>query len=188
MLLHQLCAAPHVTIYYDAHNDWLFVEWEGHLTLPVVQYACVEVAHCYLEHAYPRVLNSNALVTGVDRDVETWLATNFLPNLRLAGVEQLAWVYSPALRGRIMAQHAVDQAQEKHVHVALFGDVDEAVAWLQHAHLSPAASAAGEAGLHPPAGGKLTHVVERFARYVKDQLAEEPVPQPIARPGEERRP
>lgn len=170
MLLHQLCTAPHVTISYDAHNDWLYIEWEGYLTLAAVQYACVEVAHCYLEHAYPRVLNSNALVTGIDHEVESWLATNFLPNLGVAGVEQLAWVQSPTLRSRTIAQHAAERAPQQ-VYLALFNDVEEAVGWLQQAHFSPTREARDGSPL-PPAGGKLARVVEGFTQHLKEHLAE----------------
>ena len=106
------------------------MDWEGELTLDGVQQACLEIARCYLANAYPRVLNSNIRVTGVSLDVAAWLAAYFLPSLGLAGVEQIAWVLAPNLRGRNMAIEAISRLP--HVAISLFDDLEEAVAWLQH--------------------------------------------------------
>ena len=82
-LLHQTTC---LTIYYDQCNDWLYLEWEGELTLLLVQEACDALATCVLRRPYARVLNSNEQVTGITWDVAAWLATDFLPHLPLAGV------------------------------------------------------------------------------------------------------
>ena len=130
MNLHHLCSAPHVTVYFDSWNNWLYVEWEGDLTLPTVQYACLEVAQCFVKHSYPRVLNSNVGITSLSWDVAPWLSQHFLSGLALAGVKQLAWVHAPTVRGRDLAEHVAQELQ--HLHLALFSDVEEAATWLQH--------------------------------------------------------
>lgn len=138
MNLQHLCTAPHVSIYFDSWNNWLFMDWEGELTLEGVQHACLEVARCYLAHAYPRVLNSNIRVTGVDWEVAAWLASEFMPSLGLAGVEQLAWVLAPNLRGRNMAIETFNRLP--HVAINLFDDLEQAVAWLQHTQPLPSSN------------------------------------------------
>jgi hypothetical protein len=130
MNLQHLCSASHAEVYLDTYNDWLFIDWEGDLTLDVVQRACLEVARCYFRHGTPtRVLNNNAQVTTITPDVAAWLADEFMSAMHLAGVKQLAWVVAPTLRGRNGALDTVHRLAHTGVH--LFQTVEEAVTWLQ---------------------------------------------------------
>lgn len=128
MNLQHLCSAPHVTVYFDSWNNWLYVEWAGDLTLPAVQVACLEVAQCFVKRSFPRVLNSDAQVTSLSRDIAPWLARHYFPGLQVAGIEQLAWVYAPSLHGRRLAEQVLGQLP--HLNVALFADVEDATNWL----------------------------------------------------------
>lgn len=136
MNLQHLCSAPHVTIYFDADNQWLYIEWEGELQLPDVQHACLEIAHCFVKHPYVRVLNNNAQVLSASYDVAPWLAQHFLPYLHLAGVERMAWVVAPTLRGALVAQHTVHRLPHE-LAIALFTDLEDAVHWLQQSTSAP---------------------------------------------------
>ena len=100
------------------------------MALPEVQQACLEIAHCFVSHAYPRVLNNNANLVGVEWDVAPWLVQHFSPYLRLAGVEQVAWVHASSVRGRNLAEYALSRLSTQ-VTVALFGELEDAVSWLQ---------------------------------------------------------
>jgi hypothetical protein len=128
MELQLVCSAPQVEVYFDSCNDWLYVDWTGEITLPVVQAACVQIAHCFLARPYARVLNNNTQVTGISWNIAPWLIGNFLPHLRLAGVEQLAWVCSPSLPGLSMVQAVVTWLP--HLAIAVFDDVEDGAAWL----------------------------------------------------------
>jgi len=152
MNLRLLCAAPQVDIYFDSFNDWIFIDWTGELTLPVVQNACVHIAHCFLQHPYPRVLNNNTYVTGLSWSIAPWLIRDFLPHLRLAGVKQLAWVCSPSLPGLSMVQTAVTWLPQ--LAIGVFGDVADGASWLERSrqvdglmYPYPARSAATQAAL-----------------------------------------
>jgi hypothetical protein len=129
MNLHLLRSTPTIVIYYDSWNNWLFADWQGELTLATVQAACFELAQCVLQRPYARVLNSNAQVTTTQWEVAPWLAQDFLPYLPLAGIEKLAWVCSPSLRGRNSMQAISNQLPA--LQLALFDELDEAVSWLQ---------------------------------------------------------
>lgn len=131
---------PAVAIYYDSYNNWLFADWQGELTLSAVAVGCLELAQCYLTHTYPRVLNSNAQVTGVGWDVSPWLARYFLPFMSLAGVEQLAWVCGPTLRGRGMAQDIARRLPQLALDV--FDDLESAVSWLTNTQFNYATGCA----------------------------------------------
>jgi hypothetical protein len=129
MILQHLCSALCAEIYFDQLNNWLFIDWVGELTLETVQHTCLGIARCFLDHHYPRVLNNNAQVTSVSREVAQWLASNFLPALSLTGIEQMAWVVPPALRARNQVLDTVNLFP--HIAISLFSDVEAAVGWLQ---------------------------------------------------------
>ena len=117
-----------LSIFHDADYEWLYLDWRGELTRPAVQQALLLVLRTCLSRPYARVLNSTAQVTGVAWDVPPWLAHTLSEGLPLMGVEQLAWVYAPFVRGRSMAERIADQL--RHLNLALFADAEQAVTWL----------------------------------------------------------
>ncbi|MGI4886217.1 MAG: hypothetical protein ACRYFR_14775 [Janthinobacterium lividum] len=155
-----------ISIYYDSLNEWLFLDWEGELTLPAVQAACLEVAYCFLPRPYARVLNSNAQVTGMSWSVAAWLAAEFLPHLALAGITQVAWVYSPSLRGRSVVQTVLSWLPGPVV--SSFDDLDGAVTWLQHTR--PGRAAGPPLPRLPAAQAKLEGVVQGLYQKVAAQV------------------
>lgn len=164
MSLHLLRSTPALDIYYDSLNDWLFADWLGELTLSTVQTACLELAQYLLRRPYTRILNSNAQVTNTQWDIANWLAQEFLPSLQLAGVEKLAWVCSPNLRGRNMVHAVINQLpQLRH---ALFDELDEAVSWLQQ-NRSAYASGYGLSFRLPATQAKLTSAVQALTHSVQ---------------------
>ena len=132
MNLKHLCSAPHVNVYFDSWNNWLYVEWEGALTLAAVQYACLEVAECFVKHAYPRVLHSDAQVTSLPWEAVPWLTHAFFPYLELAGIEQLAWVHAPVVRAFGLARQVHEQLP--HLNIGVFSDLEDATTWLQQSN------------------------------------------------------
>ncbi|MFD1872741.1 hypothetical protein [Hymenobacter bucti] len=153
MNLHLLRQTSCLAVYYDLSNDWLYLDWQGDVTLPAVQQACLELAACYLERPYSHVLNNNEQLTGISWNVATWLATDFLPYMTLAGIEHVAWVYSPSLRGYNLVHTVLSWLPNSAL--TTFGTVAEAVTWLRHTrteqprgyHVPPKRSAAVQATL-----------------------------------------
>lgn len=164
MQLHLLSTTPCLTIYYDSQNDWLFLDWQGDLTLVLVQEACVEVGYCLLERPYRRVLNSNAQVTDISLSVAAWLVAEFMPHTKLAGIEHLAWVGSPSLRGRSVVQTVVNWLAQASIDI--FYELDEAVNWLQH--LGPPTLTGDTLPQRLPATqAKLAQIVHRLAQKAR---------------------
>jgi hypothetical protein len=135
MQLQLLRTTSCLSIYYDAHHDWLFLDWAGKLTLPAVQEACVVVAQCYLQRTYSRVLSSNMQVTGSCTEVATWLGMEFLPYLAVSGVKHVASINGPTLPGNRTVQTVRQWVPELLLH--FFRTTDEAIAWLQQPPASP---------------------------------------------------
>lgn len=152
MRLHLLRETSCLAIHYDAGNDWLFLDWHGELTIPHLQEACVALARCFLLRPYPRILNSNVQLTGVSWNAASWLVTEFLPHMTLAGIEHVAWVCAPSLRGRNMVQTVISWLPGPQLN--LFDDTEAAVHWLQHSrpahapgHILPQRPATTQAAL-----------------------------------------
>jgi hypothetical protein len=130
MDLHLLRETSNIAVYYDADNDWLFVDWRGVLTLPLTQECCLLLAECLLDRPYTRILNSNQNVTDFTRNVPNWLHTEFLPLLRHTSIEYLAWVYSPNMLLNPFIDKLVAKVEVPVVN--LFDDVELAASWLLH--------------------------------------------------------
>lgn len=170
MTLELLRYSPHIHIYYDSSNDWLFVDWQGDVTVAAAQLACLELAYTCLHRPYRRVLVSTVQVTSVDWEVPAWLAREFLPYLALAGVEQLACVSGRSARGRAVLQDLVNRLPP--LPITVFDDLEMAVNWLQRTR--PARGATSWLSRLPATETKLHQVVMRFMRFLharQSQLA-----------------
>jgi hypothetical protein len=130
MDLQLLQETSNVSIYYDADNDWLFVDWRGELTLPLVQESCLVAAECFLQRPYSRILNSNQNVTDFTLNVPIWLHQEYLPLLSHSGIEYLAWVYAPNMLLKPFIDKLVSKIEVPVVN--LFDDVESAASWLEH--------------------------------------------------------
>ena len=117
-----------VSIFYDNHNRWLYLDWFGDLTLSSVQEGCLLVARCFLSRSCARILNDNTNVTSITPDVGLWLANDYLPYMHLAGVEHMAWVYSSGIDIQCCTDVALYNISTPIV--ALFADIASAYSWL----------------------------------------------------------
>lgn len=131
MHLELLRQTPVVSVYYDTSNDWLFADWHGELTLPLVQASCQALIQCFWQRPCTRVLNNNTDVAHVSPDVPQWLAEDYLRYLSQSGVEcQVAWV-CPSSTSRQLLTSTVTHYFPT-AGVTLFDELSEAYAWLQH--------------------------------------------------------
>lgn len=135
MNLTLLRQTRHLAIYYDSWNNWLFLDWQGKLTLGAVQQGCLAIVSCCCDHPYQRVLSSNALVTGVALNVTAWLGLEFLPHLQQIGVEQIAWVRAVSGADRRLANIAQNWLPQ--LTFSVFDELEPAVEWLQHTQPVP---------------------------------------------------
>ena len=162
MNLEHLCSAQCAEVYFDLDNEWVFVDWMGELTLEAVQHTCLGIAYCFLDRYFPRVLNSNAHVTAVSWDVAPWLSSEYLPALRLTGVEQMAWVVPEDLRARNQVLATVNLFP--YIAISLFDDVESAVTWLQQTAPEPQQTGCALPGRSHADDLKLRAIVRAFAQ------------------------
>jgi len=131
MNLQLLTTMPALSIYYDTKNDWLYLDWQGDLTLQEVQAGCFAVAQCFLTNNYTRVLNDKSNVTSFPHEVASWLTTDFLPYIQLTSIQYIAWTYSPGVDTWSLAENVLRQVTKPVV--AVFDDLESAYAWLKAA-------------------------------------------------------
>jgi hypothetical protein len=128
MSINLLTETPGVSISYDATNHWLYLDWHGDLNLSMVQESCLAIAQCFLSRNCTRILNDNTNVNSITPDVGTWLANDYMPYVQLAGVEYMAWVYSPGIDIQCCTNVALYNISTPVV--ALFSDIASAYSWL----------------------------------------------------------
>jgi hypothetical protein len=167
MELVLLRSTPYVTIFYDRQNDWLFIDWVGDLTLPIVKTACVEIAQCHQARVYSLVLNSNVRVKSVTNEVIPWLTHIFLPKMQVAGIEYVAWVHPPVPRGLELVQYIVSHSP---LNTAAFSHLHHAIAWLQQVQVRKMRVRTSTAQL------LLNRLVEDFTKQVALETTAPPSP------------
>lgn len=123
--------ASNVTAYYDRVNDWLYLDWHGEITLNSIRSNCLQLARCFLFRRYKRILNDNTNVVKTTPEVATWLANDFLPYLRLLGIEYIAWICSHDMQIQNDTEIALENLTSPVV--ALFDDMATAYEWLSKA-------------------------------------------------------
>ncbi|RPD45010.1 hypothetical protein DNI29_20175 [Hymenobacter sediminis] len=131
MSLLLLAETPSLSLYEDAKNGWLYIDWQGHLTLPAIQESCLLISQYFLQRTYIKALNDNTNVLSMDSDVSPWLAKEFLPYTVLGGIQFIAWVYSPSISTQINTDIALFNLEAPVV--ALFSDTASACSWLMTA-------------------------------------------------------
>lgn len=129
MHLQLLATTSALSVFHDAENDWLYLDWKGDLTLKSMQEGCIAVARCFLRKHYVRVLNDNSSVTSLSPEAASWLATECLPRMKLSTIEYVAWTYSPNMDTQSWTNTALHQIDGPVV--AMFDDVESAYAWLR---------------------------------------------------------
>lgn len=130
MSLLTLLEEPHLTISYDNRNQWLYADWVGAQTLRTLQRGCEQIImHLQAEHC-SKVLNDNSRLSSIHAQARNWVEHGFLQQLAGAGLEYMAWVYSPDFDSRFSTD--VTLLRNIQPVVVGFNDLVAAYAWLKN--------------------------------------------------------
>jgi len=83
-----------ITIEYQEHHAWIFVDWKGRQTEQSIKKGCEklletsEIFHC------SKILSDNTHTSGVWTTASAWVGNNWFPRIKKSGVKFFAWVYS----------------------------------------------------------------------------------------------
>jgi hypothetical protein len=135
MGLLTLLDEPHLTISYDSHNQWLYADWAGVQNLRTLRMGSEQIIlHLQAEHCH-KVLNDNTRVTSIDMPARMWLEQDFLQQLAAAGLEYMAWVYSPDFASRFSTDLTLLRITRPLV--VGFNDLVAAYMWLEKCEAHP---------------------------------------------------
>ncbi|HYF04374.1 MAG TPA: hypothetical protein VEC36_13405, partial [Patescibacteria group bacterium] len=112
----------------------LFVDWKGFQLIESVKNGCEQILFFLKEHNCTKVLNDNTNVTGVWSGASEWVAMDWFPRMRAAGLKKFAWVYSPSYFSRMSTDKTLDATPEDILNekiIRVFTDKREAEEWLK---------------------------------------------------------
>jgi hypothetical protein len=128
--LTSLFTSSFISISCDMDRSWLYVDWLGYQTVSSVQEGCNQILALMVEHQAYRILNDNEHVVGIWSGASEWVAKEWFPRMRKAGMRRFAWVYSPTRFSQISTDTTLSMMQGETQGVMLFSDVKEAISWL----------------------------------------------------------
>jgi hypothetical protein len=118
-----------IRISYDREEDWIYAEWRGFQRATSVRQGCEQILLALQQCRTTRVLNDNTLVEGIWSAASEWIAHDWFPRMRGAGMEWFAWVYSTSVLSQLSTDKTLNHTIEGFVRT--FYDVEAARHWLR---------------------------------------------------------
>jgi hypothetical protein len=81
-------------LWWDEVNQWLYADWKGSQAVEEVKFGCEQMLRMLKLKNADSVLNDNTNVEGTWGGAAEWLATDWFPRMRAAGLRHFAWVSS----------------------------------------------------------------------------------------------
>ena len=140
---HHGAALAEYLFYPD--DELLYVRWHGHLTGPEVIQGVQQGAQWRDQLRYRLILNDKSDSSGDWSDALPWLQYEWLPLAVQAGVQAMAYVFSPDRDNQFASQQFV-AALRPHMAIEIFDDSEAALAWLRAFTAAPGSRLAGTSG------------------------------------------
>lgn len=141
MPLIVLFAENFLEISFDPNADVLYCNWKGYQSVASVRAGCEAMLKFSSEKKLVKILNDNTNVLGIWRSAADWMATDWFPRMKNAGMQAFAWVYSSSRLSQISTDDTLAMIDPGLYGIKLFYEKAEAQAWLDGL-ASPAASRA----------------------------------------------
>lgn len=126
---HLIFAERNVQFYYNQQEEWLYVNWVGFQTTTSIMAGCEKLLDYLKDYKCTKVLNDNTLVDGIWSGAARWGADNWFPRMRVAGLEWMAWVYSPSVLSQLSTNKTLSLMEQDFIKT--FYDLEEARNWLR---------------------------------------------------------
>ncbi|OWP62190.1 STAS/SEC14 domain-containing protein [Hymenobacter amundsenii] len=122
----------YLTIAYDAANEWVYNNWIGYQTYAGIVAGADTCLAPLRDYACPHLLNDNRQVVGPWDHAVEWIVTDWAPRASAQGLTHFAHVVSPESLAAISAE-AMHIGIGDRLQMKMFGDLEEATAWLRQA-------------------------------------------------------
>ncbi|SFQ65130.1 hypothetical protein [Hymenobacter arizonensis] len=128
MQLEAIIDSPELFIGYDTKNDWLYVDWKGEHNQSSSQAGCELMLESLRAMPCQKILNDNSNITRTSMQLTQW-GIRWVEQMRLAGLQYIAWVLPQSLLARQSVESTVHAIEAPRV--GTFDDVASAYVWLQ---------------------------------------------------------
>ncbi|WP_034256589.1 hypothetical protein [Adhaeribacter aquaticus] len=129
MALEVLVRKPFIEISYDTEGKWIYANWLGFNTVRTVKEGCEDILQALKQYSSDRVLNDNTHVQGIWSGASEWVAVDWFPRMRDAGMKWFGWVYSPSVFSQLSTDKTLNHTNEGFVKT--FYDYEHAAQWLR---------------------------------------------------------
>lgn len=130
MTLTELYRESFLTISHDSEAAVLHADWKGYQSVDSIKQGCEGMLELMVRHQAFRILNDNTHVVGIWRFAAEWMAGDWFPRMKQAGMEQFAWIYSPTKLSQVSTDETLSLMDPDSFNVRIFNDVAGATAWL----------------------------------------------------------
>lgn len=119
------------TITYNNEKQWLFINWEGFLTVEMVKEGSEELLRLFKEiGSIHKILVNNQEIRGPWGKANEWYATDWNPRAIEAGLRYMAVIVSPNIFTQLSLEGFIE-LNPGYV-VRSFQDTDAAETWLHN--------------------------------------------------------
>ena len=125
----------YLTIEYDEANGWLYNNWIGYQTYIGIVAGADACLHPLRENRCSYLLNDNRQVVGPWNHAVEWIVSDWAPRAVAQGLTYFANVVSPESMAALSAE-AMHLGLGGRLQMRMFGNIDEARAWLRAAQAS----------------------------------------------------
>ncbi|RYY34037.1 MAG: PAS domain-containing sensor histidine kinase [Sphingobacteriaceae bacterium] len=120
---------PGLEIIYNKDAQYLRLNWRGFHSLHTVKAGCMRAIDALEKYHCHMILNDNTDVMGSWEDAVDWVSNEFFPAIEKAGLQYMAWVYSPSTFSRLSADLTIETIKANIV-VKTFDNEEPAKHWL----------------------------------------------------------
>ncbi len=131
----------YLTIEHDSSNKWVYNNWIGYQTQPGIKAGADACLVPLQTNACAFLLNDNREVVGPWDHAVEWIVMDWAPRALAQGLTHFANVVSPESMAALSAQ-AMHLGLGGRLVMRMFGNIDDAKAWLRSEQQAASANAA----------------------------------------------
>lgn len=119
-----------IEISFDPLTRWIYADWKGYQSDASAKEDCELILAALTRFNASSMFNDNRQVVGIWTGFADWIARDWFPRMRAAGMRKFALVYSPTRLSQISADAAMLHFDPEGRVVAGFFAETEASSWL----------------------------------------------------------
>jgi CheY-like chemotaxis protein len=126
----SLFSENYLEIFYDRQISSIHAIWKGYQSVESIQEGCERILDLMVVYDTYRVLYDHTHMVGIWRFAAMWLAAEWFPRMKQAGLTHFAWVYSSAKLSQLSTDMTLSLMEPEPLGVKVFHDIDAAKTWL----------------------------------------------------------